>query len=143
MSRKIIFATSNAGKMKFANPKENRAFFNENGFSSRMDASSVIVKSKLPPTQQIPLATVCFGDVGLCFTPFEMFDSNCVQIRECSPLPMTFTVCYSNGRHHYLPSTYSFSNAGYEAGQCFYVPGTGETVCLEVLRQFRRAKDSF
>ena len=129
-----------AGKMKFASAFEERAFYREHGFSSRRNANGVITKSKLPPTQQVPLSTVCFGNVGLTFTPFEMFDSNCVQVRECSPFDMTFTVGYTNGRHHYLPSAYAFSNQGYEPSECFYVPGTGETISLELLRQLNKAK---
>lgn len=129
-----------AGKMKFANPREERAFYREHGFSSRRNANGVITKSKLPPTQQIPLSTVCFGNVGLTFTPFEMFDSNSVQVRECSPFDMTFTVGYTNGRHHYLPSAYAFSNLGYESSECFYIPGTGETISLELLKQLQKAK---
>ena len=91
-------------------------------------------------TAQIPLSTLCIGDVGMTFSPFEQFDTNCVQIRDASPFEFTMTVGYTNRRHHYLPSAYSFTNGGYECQQCYYIPGTGETVALEFLKQLKKAK---
>ena len=121
--------------------KEASAYFMEQGFCSRLDAGAVISKSQMERTRQIPLSTVCFGDVGMTFAPFEQFDTNCCQIRAASPFDFTMTVGYTNFRHHYLPSAYGFSNGGYEAGQCYYVPGTGEVVALEFLRQLKQAKE--
>ena len=76
----------------------------------------------------------------MTFSPFEQFDTNCVQIRDASPFEFTLTVGYTNRRHHYLPSAYSFTNGGYECQQCYYIPGTGETVALEFLKQLKKAK---
>ena len=109
------------------------------GFDSEHECAQIIAKSQMPKTRQIPLCTICFGEVGLTFAPFEMFDTNCRQIRDASPFDFTMTVGYCNGRHHYLPSAYSFSNKGYEPLQCFYIPGTGETVALEFLRLLKQA----
>ena len=77
----------------------------------------------------------------MTFAPFEQFDVNCQQIRAASPFKETLTVGYTNFRHHYLPSAYGFSNGGYEAGQCYYIPGTGEVVALEFLRMLKQSKD--
>ena len=112
----------------------------EAGFDSEHECAQIIAKSEMPKTQEIPLCTLCFGDVGMTFAPFEQFDTNCVQIREASPFEFTMTVSYANGRHHYLPSAYSFANKGYEPLQCFYIPGTGETVALEFLKLLKKAK---
>ncbi len=112
----------------------------EYGFDSEHECAQIISKSQMEKTAQIPLATICFGDVGMTFAPFEQFDTNCRQIRDASPFDFTMTVSYANGRHHYLPSAYSFSNKGYEPLQCFYIPGTGETVALEFLKQLRAAQ---
>lgn len=120
--------------------KTGREIYQAQGFSGRLDVSAIITKSRMAKTAQIPLSTVCFGDVGMTFAPFEMFDTNCIQIRDASPFEFTMTVGYTNRRHHYLPSAYSFCNGGYECQQCYYIPGTGETVALEFLRQLRDAK---
>ena len=120
--------------------KTGAALMEEYGFDSEQECAQIVFKSQMPKTQEIPLCTVCFGDVGMTFAPFEQFDTNCRQIRAASPFEFTMTVSYTNGRHHYLPSAYSFSNKGYEALQCFYIPGTGETVALEFLRQLKQAK---
>ncbi|MBE6713187.1 MAG: hypothetical protein E7580_06685 [Ruminococcaceae bacterium] len=120
--------------------KTGREIYTEAGFSGRLDCSAIVTKSRMEKTAQIPLCTICFGDVGMTFAPFEMFDTNCIQIREASPFEFTLTVCYANARHHYLPSAYSFTNGGYECQQCYYIPGTGETVALEFLKQLKKAK---
>ncbi len=119
--------------------KEARQYFIRQGFGSRLDAGAVISKSEMERTRQIPLSTVCFGDVGITFAPFEQFDTNCMQIRAASPFKTTLTVGYTNFRHHYLPSAYGFVNGGYEGGQCYYIPGTGEIVALEFLKQLNKA----
>ena len=121
--------------------KTGREIYQEAGFSGRLDCSAIVTKSRMEKTAQIPLSTICFGDVGITFAPFEQFDTNCVQIREASAFEFTMTASYSNARHHYLPSAYSFTNGGYECQQCYYIPGTGETVALEFLRLLRKAKD--
>ncbi len=135
-------AIEESRKQTFENSTEEFNFFWEKGFTSRLDAGAVISKHSMEKTRQIPLSTVCFGDVGMTFAPFEMFDTNCVQIRAASPFKMTFTVGYTNFRHHYLPTAYSFSNGGYESLQCYYIPGTGECVSLEFLRQLKESFDT-
>ena len=121
--------------------KTGREIYQEAGFSGRLDVSAVITKSQMEKTAQIPLSTLCFGDVGITFAPFEMFDTNCIQIRDASPFEFTMTVGYSNARHHYLPCAYSFTNGGYECQQCYYIPGTGETVAWEFLRMLTQANN--
>ena len=121
------------------NDKTGRAIYDEAGFSGRLDVSAIITKSQMEKTAQIPLSTLCFGEVGITFAPFEMFDTNCIQIREASPFEFTMTVGYTNARHHYLPCAYSFSNGGYECQQCYYIPGTGETVALEFLKMLKKS----
>ena len=120
--------------------KTGREIYEEAGFSGRLDCSAIVTKSRMAKSAQIPLCTICFGDVGITFSPFEQFDTNCVQIRDASPFKFTMTVGYSNLRHHYLPSAYSFLNGGYECQQCYYIPGTGEIVALEFLKQLKNAK---
>ncbi len=120
--------------------KEATDYYYSQGFCGRLDVGAVLSKSQMEKTAQIPLSTVCFGEVGMTFAPFEQFDQNCQQIRAASPFKETLTVGYTNFRHHYLPTAYGFMNGGYEAGQCYYIPGTGETVALEFLRMLKQAK---
>lgn len=134
--------TRAAYKEKGYDRKTGAELMREAGFDSEHECAQIIAKSTMPKTQQIPLCTVCFGEVGMTFAPFEQFDTNCMQIRAASPFAFTMTVSYANGRHHYLPSAYSFSNKGYEPLQCFYIPGTGETVALEFLKQLKNVKEN-
>ena len=118
-------------------------YYLSKGIYGRLDAGAIINKSKLEKTRNIPLRSICFGDVGITFAPFEMFDTNCQQIRAASPFAMTLTVGYSTALHGYLPSAFGFLNGGYEARQCTYIPGTGETVALSLVSQLKKAKDQF
>ena len=114
---------------------EKRILFQANGFNSRYEASAILRRSKMGKTAIVPLSAVAFGDVGFTFAPGEFFDVLFAQIRSASPFKLTMTVGYSNTAGSYIPSAYGFANGGYEPLQCNYIPGTGESFSLELLRQ--------
>ena len=73
------------------------------------------------------LQAFSFGDVGGVVLPYEMFDTNGMQIKRNSPLRKTFIVGYSWPAYcGYIPSALGFQNGGYEADNCAYAPGTAE-----------------
>lgn len=114
--------------------KEKRALFQANGFASRYEAAAINRRSKMGKTGTIPLSALRFGDAAFTFSPGEYFDVLFRQIREASPCEATMTVGYSNGGVGYIPSANGFANGGYETLQCSYIPGTGESCVLELLK---------
>ena len=120
--------------------KDKRALFQANGFASRYEAAAINRRSKMGKTAIIPLASVCFGDVGFTFTPGEYFDVVFRQIRQASLCKLTMTVGYSETSGSYMPSSYGFANGGYEPLQCNYIPGTSECCALELIRQINSMK---
>ncbi len=122
--------------------KEKNRMYVEAGFTSRYEASGIEKRSRYGKTLPVPLSSVTFGDAALTLTPFETFDQNSRQVREASPFPMTFTCGYTNAYMGYLPTAYGFLNGGYESLQSDFIPGTGEAVSLELLRQLHEAREA-
>ena len=43
--------------------------------------------------KEIQMAALSLGPVGMVFAPYEMYDTNGMQIKEGSPFLLTFTFC--------------------------------------------------
>ena len=120
--------------------EKRQALLDANGIASSHEACAIIMRQELAETDVIPLSTVCFGDVGIAFTPQEMFDTNGTQLRAASPFKMTFSCAYTNGSKSYMPSAAAFPHGEYEVFQCHFVPGTGEACALELARLLNESK---
>ena len=73
--------------------------------------------------------------------PFEMFDTNGMQLRAASPFAMTFPCGYSLTYLGYMPSCTAVPHGGYEVFMCRYVPGTGESVVLKLAAMLQEMKN--
>ena len=120
--------------------EKRQALLDANGIASSHEACAIIMRQELSETDVIPLSTVCFGDVGIAFTPQEMFDTNGMQLRAASPFKMTFSCAYTNGSKSYMPSAAAFPHGEYEVFQCHFIPGTGEACALELARLLNESK---
>ena len=97
------------------------------GIHSYYHADRIISNSKAGKSKEMMLQAFSFGDVGGVVLPYEMFDTNGMQIKRNSPLRKTFIVGYSWPAYcGYIPSALGFQNGGYEADNCAYAPGTAE-----------------
>ena len=66
--------------------------------------------------------------------PYELFDTNGMQMKENSPFTRTFIVGYSWPSYvGYIPSAEGFANGGYEADNCTFVAGTAEGMVEQYL----------
>lgn len=109
------------------------------GFNSVYHAMSVVAKSKRPEAVDVVLNCVSIGDAAFCFAPYEMFDSNGLQIKESSPFPMTMILTCANGSNRgYVPSALGFSNGGYSSDACWFLPGAGERFVEAFLASLNR-----
>ncbi|MBQ3865855.1 MAG: neutral/alkaline non-lysosomal ceramidase N-terminal domain-containing protein, partial [Clostridia bacterium] len=99
-----------------------------NGLSSAFEAQSIISRSRMEATREIPVACYAFGDVAITAAPFEMFCQTETRLRERSPFGFTLTCGYSNGSEGYMPAAECFPNKGYEVVTCKYVQGTAEAI---------------
>ncbi len=117
----------------FSQRKDTTALCRQYGYSSAYHANAVIARSKRTDTTiQINFGAIAIGDVAFAAAPYEMFDTNGMQVKKASSFPMTFLCAYTNGAFGYIPSIEAFPNRGYEVDTTRYVPGTGEQ-CVRVL----------
>ena len=118
-------------------PDKRQQMCDEAGLCSFAEPGMIIRRSKMEATEEMPLAALTLGDLGMGFFPFEMFDTNGMQLRAASPFPMTFPCGYSLTYLGYMPSNTAVPHGGYEVFMCRYIPGTGESVVLKLVAMLR------
>ncbi len=67
-----------------------------------------------PDTVSVPLQTFGIGELGIAAIPFETFVETGLELKEKSPLGMTFTIELANGSYGYLPTPEHHELGGYE-----------------------------
>ena len=110
------------------------------GFNSVYKAGSLVTRVTLPETTQIPMWTVSMGDIAFVGAPYEMFDTNGLQIKDASPFRITFIMTLTNGSIGYMPSKMGFEHGGYSADTCRFKPGIGELLAenyIELLESMK------
>ena len=100
------------------------------GFESAKEVTSVISRNKASrgETDEIIIAAASFGDIGFAGVPYEMFDTNGIELREASPFKMTIVITGCGGSAGYVPSALAVPNGGYEVYTTPWVFGTAEII---------------
>ena len=96
------------------------------GFVSSYEVNAYLDRATLGETEDIPLGIISFGDVAFVAAPYEMFDTNGMEVKEGSPFKTTFVLSCAGGNYDYMPSKFAFPHGGYEVFRCRYVEGTAE-----------------
>lgn len=96
------------------------------GFASSYEINAYIDREMLGETQDIPLGAISFGDIAFVSAPYEMFDTNGMEVKAGSPFGTTFVLSCAGGNYDYIPSNLAFPHGGYEVFRCRYVKGTAE-----------------
>ena len=122
-------------------PEKKQQLCDEAGVCSFAEPSMIIRRSGFAETEEMPLAALALGDLGMGFFPFEMFDTNGKQLRAASAFPMTFPCGYSLTYLGYMPSCTAVPHGGYEVFMCRYVAGTGEQVVLKLAAMLQELKN--
>ena len=103
------------------------------GINTIKHANRIVWNSQLGPTRDVPLKAFSIGNVGFICVPYEMFDTNGMQIKEASPFKQTFIVGYTESSLGYIPSALVEDHGGYEVDNNVFVMGTGEALAEEYL----------
>ncbi len=103
------------------------------GFYSKYHVSSIITRYTSDKTIDIPISAISFGDISFASTPYEMFDTNGMQVKDGSPFKMTFMCAYTNGSYGYVPSANVYGNGGYEVYTTRFIKGTGDNVATKLV----------
>ena len=102
-------------------------------FANYFSATSLLSRLELGETLDMDLYAFAFGDFAFTTNPFEMFDTNGMEIRAGSPFAAVMNFSYSNGSRGYIPSAFAYPHRGYEGTTTRYVAGTGEEVVAELV----------
>lgn len=141
---------------RLRNSEEARALLNTyTEFHSIYHASAVVAKAQEGPTRDITISAITFGDVAVTVHPYEMFDTNGMELRGGSvgnenydaedqlenPFKMTVISTIGNGSNGYIPSRMGYTNGGYSTDITKYGPGTGEQLVGDYLRLLNELHD--
>lgn len=110
------------------------------GFHSYYHAKAILGRSTMEKGsgKDIQMAALSMGPIGVVFAPYEMYDTNGMQIKERSPYEITLICAYTNNAFGYIPSAIGFKNGGYEVDACTFAAGTGETLVEEYLKLLKQ-----
>ena len=120
--------------------KEYKALAQSYGFAGYRQVQGIITRSKLGETLDVPFYAISFGEIGFVSSPYEMFDTNGMQVRDGSPFEMTFVCSYTNGGFGYVPSSYAFPHGGYEVFVSRFCETTGDDFAEEMIRLLNECK---
>ena len=119
---------------------EYKALAKSYGFAGYRQVQGIVTRAGLGKTLDVPFYAVSFGDIGFVTAPYEMFDTNGVQVREGSPFQVTFVCSYSNGGFGYVPSSIAFPHKSYEVYVSRFCETTGDDFAVEMIRLLEECK---
>lgn len=104
------------------------------GLNSFYHARNIVSHFKLGATFEMTISAFSFGDVAGIVVPYEMFDTNGMQIKDQSPFAGTFILGYSYPSYEgYVPAVDIWENGRYEVESSKYAPGAAEELVSEYL----------
>ena len=104
------------------------------GLNSFYHARNIVSHASLEETYEMTVSAFSFGDVAGVVVPYEMFDTNGMQIKDQSPFTKTFIVGYSYPSYEgYVPASDIWDNGGYEVESSRLAPGAAEELVAEYL----------
>ena len=112
---------------------EYKAMLDKYGFASKYEVNSIIGRNNAGETGSFYIAAIAFGDLSFVSVPYEMFDTNGMQVKEGSPFEMTFVLTNAGGSFAYIPSAEAVPHGGYEVYKTSYAYGTAEQIVGELL----------
>ena len=113
----------------------------ECGFSSVYHAIAVVRRKDMPASAAVPIHALSVGDLAFVLAPYEMFDTNGMQIKASSPFEMTMVLTLANQASvGYLPARMSFEHGSYAADTCRFSPGIGEALAEEFIELLKQIK---
>ena len=109
------------------------------GFESAKEVNSVVSRNKDSRGEydEIKIVALSFGDIGITGVPYEMFDTNGIEIREASPFKTTIVITGCGGSAGYVPSALAVPNGGYEVYTTPWEFGTAEIIVNLLVESLR------
>ncbi len=103
------------------------------GFESKYEVSNLLWRNQAGDTETFHIGAISFGDLGFVSVPYEMFDTNGMEVKDGSPFKMTFVLTSAGGCFGYIPSALAVPHGCYEVYSTGFVYGTAEKMVGELL----------
>ena len=93
--------------------------------------------------QPMEINAITMGTISFVTVPYEMFDTNGMEVKSGSPTETTFVLTCANGRFQYMPSEGVWDyktidgTVPYELSSCQFERGTGEAVAQELVNMLK------
>lgn len=111
------------------------------GFEGAKEIDSIVSRNtNYGKTRDHRLGVISFGDIAFTAVPYEMFDTNGMELKSGSPFNMTFVLTNAGGAGAYVPSALAVPNGGYEVYTAVDEYGTAEKMVGEFLTMLRQHK---
>lgn len=111
------------------------------GFESAKEVSFTVSRNTgYGATRTHQIVGISFGDLAFVGVPYEMFDTNGMEVKNGSPFNMTFVLTNAGGAGAYVPSALAVENGGYEVYTAVDEFGTAERMVSEFLTILRQHK---
>ena len=112
----------------------------EVGVHGYFHANAIINHAKEGANYTIPLSVASIGDIAITFAPAELFGEAGVDIRSRSPYKFTFTNCYSDEHHGYIPISKYYEFTCYEEYMSPYAQGASEKIVDQYIDMLNEIK---
>ena len=113
------------------------------GIYSTYHANKIIQRSQVETgTVSMNINTYSIGGVAFVSAPYEMFDTNGMEIKEHTdnPYTKTFICTQANGSSGYIPSALGYERGGYATDCTMFAAGTGEALVAEYVTMLNAMK---
>ena len=111
------------------------------GFESAKEVTFIVSRNTgYDATREHIIGAISFGDLAFVAAPYEMFDTNGMEIKDGSPYNMTFVLTNAGGAGAYVPSALAVANGGYEVYTAVDEWGTAERMVSEFLAMLNEHK---
>ena len=109
----------------------------EYGFQATKEMELAYKFYKRSGSHNMNIGAISLGDISFVCVPYEMFDTNGMEIKAATPDKMTFILAYTGDALGYIPSINSVPNGSYEVYNTDYKYGTGEEVAKRLVEMLK------
>ena len=109
------------------------SYLSSYGVRNIYHANAIALRSAMAPVEDINLYAISLGELAFVTVPFEMFDTNGMQIKDGSPFAMTFVLTCANNNLNYLPSELAWQHGGYAIDATLFQRHTDEELVASYL----------
>lgn len=110
------------------------------GINSPYHALAILRRANSEDYRDMELCALAIGELGITFSPYEMFCQSGEYVREHSPFDATFVISCANDAFNYLPSEIAFEYGCYEKDNRNFPRGSAEMLAYNFVSMLNRLK---